>query len=56
MPKFLAELDEAQTQDNLSQQIANATLVRIWSRIANAVWVGAYTLISSANYSKATDL
>lgn len=37
MPKRLAELDDAQMLDNLSQQIANATLVRIWSRIANAV-------------------
>ncbi|ETN41805.1 uncharacterized protein HMPREF1541_03742 [Cyphellophora europaea CBS 101466] len=37
MPKAVAELDNAQDHNNLSQQIANAELVRIWSRIANAL-------------------
>ena len=37
MPKAVAELDNAQDHNNLSQQIANAELVHIWSRIANAL-------------------
>lgn len=43
MPTAVPTLDVTQIHDNLSQQIANATLVRIWSRISNSLYVSGRT-------------